>query len=133
MTNFDALKQIYEALGGDEEITGTNLDALKAIAEVAGSGGGGGLVVHATENSGTYTLDKTWKEIYDAFSAGKAVVLLQPPQAQGDPDLAFQVVSCYYDGHYLASAMDQLGGEVVRIDFTSETASGYPKFIAGGD
>lgn len=42
MTNFDALKAIYEALGGEEEISGTNLDALKAIAEVAGSGGGGG-------------------------------------------------------------------------------------------
>ena len=83
MTNFDALKQIYEALGGEEEISGTNLDALKAIAEVAGSGGGGGgggaLIVTVTKPStDVYQMDKTAMEIYDAMSTGKAVVVNFP-------------------------------------------------------
>ena len=84
MTNFDALKQIYEALGGEEEISGTNLDALKAIAEVAGSGGGGGggggsLIVTVTKPSAdVYRMDKTAMEIYDAMSTGKVVVVNFP-------------------------------------------------------
>ena len=73
MTNFDALKAIYEALGGEEEISGTNLDALKAIAEVAGGGGGGGGAIFCTFSGSPRVGDKTWGELYEAIQSGKTV------------------------------------------------------------
>lgn len=129
MTNFDALKQIYEALGGDEEITGTNLDALKAIAEVAGSGGGGGggLVVHDTESSGVHTLDKTWKEIHDAMSAGGSVVVVAGSVDEGYYTLC-GVVCEFTLGTYSVSILTTGGGSV-SYETLSET--GYPSYTPG--
>ncbi len=126
MTNFDALKQIYEALGGDEEITGTNLDALKAIATVAGSGGGGGggLVVHGTEVEDKFVLDKTWQEIYDAASSGQSVVL-----STADPAGVMYLIVCRAipGNNYTASFVYENGmGELGCTTYECAEATGYP-------
>lgn len=134
MTNFDALKQIYEALGGDEEITGTNLDALKAIAEVAGSGGGGGgLVVHATQGAGAIVLDKTWQEIHDAMAAGTSAFVVVPPTVEGEPTTVFPAIECnfagsdYQGGGYAVVIHNFLSlAETKYFVFQCNAASGYP-------
>ena len=52
-------------------VTSTKLNKLEN--GVASAGGGGGvLIVNVDEN---YTLDKTWQEIYDAFSSGTNVIM----------------------------------------------------------
>lgn len=73
-----------------------NIGVAAALAKALGSGGsspsgGGGLVVHESESSGVYTLDKTWKEIHDAMTEGTPVVIIR---ADGN-DVTI-VVACVY-------------------------------------
>lgn len=58
-----------------------------------GGSGGGGLVVTATEENGSFVLDKTWKEIHDAIASGQNVsMLLSADFGQ----YAMTVASCLY-------------------------------------
>lgn len=80
MTNVEALKNLYLALGGSaEDLKGIDSNAaiINLLAGVAGGGGStGGLVVGATiSEDGIMTLDKTFAQISDAFGAGKNVVV----------------------------------------------------------
>lgn len=78
------LKQYYVAAGGEaetvENIT-TIPDMIAAITALGAGGGGGGVfnvncsVEQVTQGVTTYTLNKTWKEIHDAFIAGQYVLI----------------------------------------------------------
>lgn len=90
---------------------------------------GGYLVVHVSmdgeEGSATYTLDKTWQEIYDAVSAGiPAFLLLNPVENYA---YSFAVEGVTVDGLAVYSVRsgfkDILGG-----DFSTGSATGYPYF-----
>lgn len=83
MTNIEALKNLYVALGGSAEDV-ANLDSNAAIinllGNVAGGGGasGGGLVVNGnySGDQSTCTLDKTFAEIESALMAGHYAVVV---------------------------------------------------------
>ena len=80
MTNVEALKEVYIALGGSaEDFTATtNDEAIALIASVAGGGGGGGsddlFYVHFNYSDDTgYVTDKTFAEAISASVNGKIV------------------------------------------------------------
>ena len=83
MTVNDALKMLYEKMGGTADVSGvtTSSEMIDYIEDVAGSGGGGGSVedfsITATWDveAERYYLDKTWKEIKDAFVAGNRCIV----------------------------------------------------------
>ena len=78
MTNLEALKNLYLALGGSaEDLKGidSNAAVINLLAGVAG-GSTGSLIVNAKASGNTTTLDKTYKQIRDAVRAGKNVVVV---------------------------------------------------------
>ena len=124
MTNVEALKNLYVALGGSAEDV-ANLDSNAAIINILGNvaGGGGGasgLVVTGAESEESVVLDKTWKEIRDTFAAAKPVVIV----AGGFVDA---VVQTAYDmsedlGH-------QYAVKTSDTDFYAASESSYPTVL----
>lgn len=99
-----SVNRIAKAL--DQEFEGKNLtESLDAIAdyiEENGVGGGSGGVYNVncsmeevTQGVTTYTLDKTWKEIHDAFMAGATVTVEStiPMQGAGSETLFDSVIT----------------------------------------
>lgn len=84
----DALmKKIMDALGGDYAGIQTpvwrNEEELEVIARaLAAVGAVGSLVLHPTLDDSDMVLDKTWQEIWDAFSAGVSINIV-PPESVG--------------------------------------------------
>jgi len=83
MTNVEALKEVYTALGGSaEDFTATtNDEAIALIASVAGGGSGGGkgvLVAHYADemNNNNFTAKTTFAEIQEAIQNDILVVAL---------------------------------------------------------
>ena len=80
----DALmKKIMDALGGDYAGIQTpvwrNEEELEVIARaLAAVGAVGSLVLHPTLDDLDLVLDKTWQEIWDAFSAGVSINIVLP-------------------------------------------------------
>ena len=80
----DALmKKIMDALGGDYAGIQTpvwrNEEELEVIARaLAAVGAVGSLVLHPTLDDSDLVLDKTWQEIWDAFSAGVSISIVIP-------------------------------------------------------
>ena len=79
MSVLKGLQNLLIKMGGTPA-SGDNTDeTVRKIAEAynPSSGGGGVLVVHvertATEESETYTLDKTWQELANALNSGKSL------------------------------------------------------------
>ena len=83
MTNADALKNLFIALGGssaDVADMSVVADIIAAIAQLITQGGGGGsdnaFIIHALQDGQTATLDKTYAEIVAAIEAEKRVVCM---------------------------------------------------------
>ena len=118
----DVLTMLGITPGSDAFVTNEML--LEAIANgVSGSGSGGStcdcrLVVTQTyaEATGTYTLNKTWQEIYDALAAGKTVNVV---------DASTNDVSCVNATRaYLNSGTYTV--TVGSNEYTASAASGNP-------
>lgn len=100
-----------------------SLERIADNYEASGGGGGSGaLIVHATASGDTYTLTKTWQEIYDAFEAGKPIYLDPLPEE----------MSLTYGRIYFHSAViDKAGYTVIfgganGTPFIANNAEGYP-------
>lgn len=136
-------KAILAALQGEEpaEQSGSKIKAPmsdetgKAILEFLQNGGGGGgsapLVVNAVDvpQEYWYQMDKTWKEIYDAFCAGSCIhVLIDGPSMSFTRGLVIGV-SQVGDDQY-----EVLLGDGQQANFYScNTEDGYPKGDYYGD
>ena len=77
------MKKIMDALGGDYAGIQTpvwrNEEELAVIAKaLAAVGAVGSLVLHPTLDGSDMVLDKTWQEIWDAFSAGTSISIVMP-------------------------------------------------------
>ena len=77
------MKKIMDALGGDYAGIQTpvwrNEEELEVIARaLAAVGAVGSLVLHPTLDDSDMVLDKTWQEIWDAFSAGVSISIVLP-------------------------------------------------------
>lgn len=105
----------------------TNPAILGQMIQRNSGGGGGGssrLVVHVNhdDNTQTGTLDKTWQEIWDAFSAGNPVVILDEG-VQGE----------YYCFNVLTLSEPDISVEVAGNSiYFADSKEGYP-YRSGGE
>ena len=95
-----------------------NATQQKWVNGAGGGGAGGALVVHADEND---TLDKTWKELSDAFTAGYHVVIeesIENDGMNGYMQKPLYIVASG-NGNYFV-----MFGEI--DSYTATTENGYP-------
>lgn len=143
MTNVEALKEVFVALGGSaEDFTATtNDEAIALIASVAGGGSGGtiSMMVTVTNNNEVYTLSKTWKEIFDCMTAGGIVFLKYDDEYKDAQDETvvynfgqiLTVTGVVYDEgmtNYKVYA-DSIR-EAHATEFTASTPDDYPSYDA---
>lgn len=73
-----SLRKIYTALGGTDTNSKTITGLLDDISTVATPGGGGEIMVvtftNGESSSITYTADKNWQDVKDAFEEGVPVI-----------------------------------------------------------
>lgn len=127
MTNVEALKNLYVALGGSAEDV-ANLDSNAAIINILGNvaGGGGasagGLVVNSSVSNGTATLDKTFAEIESAMKAGRTVVI--KTEAGGVVSVYTVTYTSSNQGTGYYDVTVHTGEAAMR--FTADSPDGYP-------
>ena len=131
------LKQYYVAAGGEaetvENIT-TIPDMIAAITALgAGRSGGGGGVLDVTcsieqvaQGATTYTLDKTWKEIHDAFTAGTMVTVLRDNGIYWAKDIVLYVGRDTVDEQTNYTVGFGSGYDVLSLMINTE--NGYPTY-----
>lgn len=118
-----------DAPSGLPEVTAAdNGDVLTVVegqwAKADAPSGGGALIVGVEydETASTYTLSKTWQEIYNAVSQGiGAVIVYETPVDRNER--AITVTAAYHDttGYAISvSTADQ------AYDYTTDQANGYP-------
>lgn len=98
-----------------DTITATKMNKI----EQGIANGGGAFVVNDTLSGGTHTLDKTWNEIYTAFSSGKNVLV------SDDGTSLFSVLSVYGDDGYGYYVTINRGDSSFNT-FSTDTSDGYP-------
>lgn len=84
-----------------------------------GSSGGGVLVVHGSDDD-TPVLDKTWKEIKDAWDGGAVVILVT---SYGDLEYMSTIPSNPAEGVYFVNFF---GNQNTSEGYVASSASGYP-------
>jgi hypothetical protein len=97
---------------------------IKAVAGSGGGGSGGG-ILKVGINMETGTLDKTWKQIYDALNAGYYIsaVAEETPNENVSQLYIFNAVKVI--GEYRVDGC-MLGSEIVHIRFSTNSENGYP-------
>ena len=93
----------------------------------AGGGSGGGVLVVGMDTT-TFTLDKTWQEIYDAMAAGQIAVIGYAMET-GDALISgrYPVVQAIrQSGSYSVATLSLDINEVAVATFAASSADGYP-------
>lgn len=116
------MKKIMDALGGDYDGIQTpvwrNEEELAVIAKaLAAVGAVGSLVLHPTIDDSDLVLDKTWQEIWDAFSTGVSISIVLP-ESEGTYAEAVVGVGISGSGDYNVYGSS--------ITFNAEAADEYP-------
>jgi len=121
----DALEEIAENTGLPAVTADDNGDVLTVVEGAwAKAAPSGGLVVTATTDDGTTTLDQKWQDIYDAYASGKNVVILVGDQ-QTTP-YAIAVVGVMLDSSTYCVT------DAGSITYETDSATGYPSVSTGG-
>lgn len=109
----DALNIVFERVIGQNTVDSADMD---------GMGGGGGLVVKSEVSGEDFVLDKTWKEIKDAFASGGSVVIDTTAEAEEGSfsAVAVNLVSFANDSYYLIAE---------AYEYSTESENGYPKKV----
>lgn len=120
----DTVQKINSGGGGSElpaVTTDDNGDVLTVVEGAwakAAPGGGSGLVISITDDevAQAFIMDKTFQEIWDAFSAGQAVVI----EFASPPELAmfYSIISVSMENRVI-----ECQGEMV---FFADTVNDYP-------
>lgn len=103
-------------------------DAAKGVwVNVESGSGSSTLVVNATtdDETGITTLDKTWKEISDAFKAGMPVLIASSDEETNIVDLVLHVGRYSYTGSPVSYEI-----RASNTTFGADSETGYP--TAGG-
>lgn len=109
----DALNIVFERVIGQNTVDSADMD---------GMGGGGGLSVKSKASGENYVLDKTWKEIKDAFASGGSVIIDTTEEGEKNPFSAVAVsfVAIANGSYYLVAGNDE---------YETESENGYPKKV----
>lgn len=123
--------EIREIADGDPEYTALLEEGLVEEYSAGGGGGGGVLdvtcsVEQGTHGETTYTLNKTWKEIHDAFTAGTIVTVLRDNGTYWVNDIVLYVGGQTVDERTEYSVA--FGGGYDVISLMTETETGYPTY-----
>ena len=148
-TTKDQLERIANALDGGGNFgqgTVNEVGYLERIAKyieengTGGGGGGGGSSVYLIPSADSgITLDKTWKEIYDALQAGTPAYIYAPG-AEYDPTnggmailtpILFATGAGGEDPNYSVTAVNPMFGGVMAYDASSPTD--YPVMRDGNN
>lgn len=124
MTNVEALKNLYVALGGSADEVAA-LDSNAAIINLFGNvagGGGGGLVVNASISGSNLVLDKTFAEIESAVKAGSPAVVVADLGVVQSAQAVVEVARA--SGTFTVKTS-------TGTTFTADSADGYPSSSAG--
>lgn len=113
-----------------DTVTSAKLNKLEQ--GVASSGGGGMFMVHGTfsEDTGAITLDKTWREIYDAAQEKYVGIIFNHIQ---DSVLTFPVVGAGIIGAgsieqaFVVYSLDAEEG-LSMMAFATDSEDGYPTY-----
>ena len=120
----DETKELPTVSGTDNGNVLTVVEGAWAKA-AAPSGGGGVLMVTVTQESTNWTFNKTWQEVYDAFTAGTNVILSLPVyDTSGAGYFDYELVTgvIYKDASYQVVIMTGAG----EYAFRTSSANGYP-------
>ena len=106
----DALNIVFERVIGPNTVDSADMDGM----------GGGGLVVKSKLSGEDYVLDKTWKEIKDAFASGGSVIIDTTGELEQVPfsAVAVNLVSFANDSYYLVAGNNE---------YETNSENGYPK------
>ena len=121
LTEFRAVDngRLYIALNGRWYVQPTSWRQLDNGGG-GGGGGGGRLMVNVTTEGGISTLDKTWKEIRDAFVSGATVIL---NDINADTyNTYMQIISVTHR----VSAGNYVVTDGLDTDYVTNTENGYP-------
>lgn len=88
---------------------------MKEIIDASGGGGTGGGVLVVNDNNGT--LDKTWKEISDAFDAGVLVHAYRNEDGLFSKEIITMLIT---------NNTDMFGVSISGYPYTTNTENGYP-------
>ncbi len=106
-----------------DTVTAAKLNKMEqGIAD--GYSSGGGLVVHVNQSGDTYTLDKTWQEIWDAMESGQSVLVVNIESESGSGSVYHVYVnSIYFETGEITDYVVDANG-----NFTASSPSGYPSY-----
>ena len=94
--------------------------------EEAGGGGGGGLfIVTYSDPDEQTTLNKTWKEIYDASKQAPVFLLLSTPADEGGTVCSLMSACYISDGYKVDFGED----DAYRLVFIADSENGYPVYV----
>ena len=111
-----------DTLGGIK--VGENLSITDGgVLSASGGGGGGGLIVHPSYEDGFITLDKTWKQIYDALAAGGMVCVVEEVELEGFANVSL-VVQANHQGDIYSIYVTNLNG--TNVEYIANGENGYP-------
>ena len=115
-----------------DTITAEKLNHLEGGVEAAD---GGALIVTQSDTESHYVLDKTWKEIHDAFVAGIPVIINEHDESQyGTNDYSFFVTEVFCnvavdpDPSYWCVDVVHQGS---RREYQADSETGYPSYYYG--
>lgn len=129
-TTIEALREIAEVLGKNDEVADTIPDMLQIIKEGLENMGGGSdgdvIVLKADYNKTKDAImrDMSWDDVLQAYADGKAIVLVAPAIANGDNGWSVSE-SCKrvyaLDGHYGDASSGNY--KIYRLYFTARNPS----------
>ncbi len=106
-----------------DTVTAAKLNKMEqGIAD--GYSSGGGLILHVNQSGDTYTLDKTWQEIWDAMESGQSVLVVKSDSESGYGSVYHTyVTNIYFETGEIIDYVVYAGN-----NFSAGSPSGYPSF-----
>lgn len=106
-----------------ETITAAKLNNIENGIDEASQSGGGAVQVGYTFSDGTFTLDKTWQDVYDGMVAGNTfIVILDPDDFTGwgmSSRVAIITELSEYNSSYSARVGDYMYSAASSTDYLS--------------
>lgn len=124
------LTALARKLGYTGKAPDTVAKAINAITSVAGSSGGGGevFIIEVEKTESASTLNKTWKEVKDAFISGDICIIVEPSSEVTNRFMVISVTDVHNDiigDEYVVA----INGTEQTYSFATNSENGYPLIV----